>query len=146
MTDTSLWNVKRSSTLHFNESRQPARDLPGKNKPAVAGVDPARKSQGQQARRLLPSLPGSRLTVGREKNLTGGQGSAGDSPMSLAEERKPERRKETRLFLFLVVCLFPLLSVAIVGGYGFIVWFFQMLYGPPHHKGPWMNNLLGGEL
>jgi periplasmic nitrate reductase NapE len=59
------------------------------------------------------------------------EGSAGDSPMSWAEERKPERSKETRLFLFLVVCLFPLLSVAIVGGYGFIVWFFQMLYGPP---------------
>lgn len=51
--------------------------------------------------------------------------------MSLAEERKPQRSKETRLFLFLVICLFPLLSVAIVGGYGFIVWFFQMLYGPP---------------
>ncbi|MHC8327536.1 periplasmic nitrate reductase, NapE protein [Pseudomonas sp. LB1P83] len=51
--------------------------------------------------------------------------------MPLVEERKPGRRKETRLFLFLVVFLFPLLSVAIVGGYGFIVWFFQMLYGPP---------------
>jgi len=51
--------------------------------------------------------------------------------MSLAEERKSDRRKETRLFLFLVVFLFPLLSVGIVGGYGFLVWFFQMLYGPP---------------
>lgn len=51
--------------------------------------------------------------------------------MSLTEEQKPQRRKEMRLFLFLVVCLFPLLSVAIVGGYGFIIWFFQMLYGPP---------------
>ncbi|HEF4762031.1 periplasmic nitrate reductase, NapE protein [Pseudomonas baetica] len=51
--------------------------------------------------------------------------------MALAEEQKTQRRKETRLFLFLVVCLFPLLSVAIVGGYGFIVWFLQMIYGPP---------------
>ena len=51
--------------------------------------------------------------------------------MPLVEERTPERRKETRLFVFLVVCLFPLLSVFIVGGYGFSVWFFQMLYGPP---------------
>lgn len=51
--------------------------------------------------------------------------------MSLAEEQKPQRRKETRLFLFLVIFLFPMLSVAIVGSYGFIVWFFQMLYGPP---------------
>lgn len=51
--------------------------------------------------------------------------------MSLAEEQKPQRRKEARLFVFLVVCLFPLLSVAIVGGYGFLIWFSQMLYGPP---------------
>ena len=42
--------------------------------------------------------------------------------MSLTEEQKPQRRKEMRLFLFLV---------AIVGCYGFIIWFFQMLYGPP---------------
>ncbi|MNJ53960.1 Periplasmic nitrate reductase protein NapE [compost metagenome] len=51
--------------------------------------------------------------------------------MSFAEEQKPARRKEARLFIFLVAFLFPLLSVAIVGGYGFIIWFLQMLYGPP---------------
>ncbi|MDD1017128.1 periplasmic nitrate reductase, NapE protein [Pseudomonas rubra] len=51
--------------------------------------------------------------------------------MSLAEEQKIARRKETLLFVFLIVCLFPLLSVAIVGGYGFLVWFFQLVYGPP---------------
>ncbi|MNN17474.1 Periplasmic nitrate reductase protein NapE [compost metagenome] len=42
-----------------------------------------------------------------------------------------DKGKETRLFLFLVICLFPLLSVAIVGGYGFIVWMYQLLAGPP---------------
>lgn len=42
---------------------------------------------------------------------------------------KPE---ETRLFVFLLVFLFPILSVAIVAGYGFIVWFSQLLFfGPP---------------
>ncbi|RWU19046.1 periplasmic nitrate reductase, NapE protein [Pseudomonas alkylphenolica] len=51
--------------------------------------------------------------------------------MPTAEEQKPVRRKEALLFVFLVACLFPLLSVAIVGGYGFIIWFLQMLYGPP---------------
>lgn len=51
--------------------------------------------------------------------------------MTLVNEKKSQRRKETRLFVFLVVCLFPLLSVAIVGGYGFVVWFLQILYGPP---------------
>ncbi|MFI8744210.1 periplasmic nitrate reductase, NapE protein [Pseudomonas sp. NPDC077186] len=47
-----------------------------------------------------------------------------------AAEATP-KGKETRLFLFLVVCLFPLLSVALVGGYGFFIWFMQMLLGPP---------------
>ncbi|MCY1412559.1 Periplasmic nitrate reductase protein NapE [compost metagenome] len=42
-----------------------------------------------------------------------------------------DKGMETRLFLFLVICLFPLLSVAIVGGYGFIVWMYQLLAGPP---------------
>lgn len=51
--------------------------------------------------------------------------------MSSTAEKKPLKRKETGLFLFLVVCLFPLLSVMVVGGYGFIIWFFQLLYGPP---------------
>jgi nitrate reductase NapE len=29
------------------------------------------------------------------------------------------------------VVLAPVLAVAIVGGYGFIVWILQMIYGPP---------------
>ena len=38
---------------------------------------------------------------------------------------------EARLFLFLVICLFPLLSVALVGGFGFCVWMSPLLAGPP---------------
>ena len=38
---------------------------------------------------------------------------------------------EARLFLFLVICLFPLLSVALVGGFGFCVWMYPLLAGPP---------------
>ncbi|WP_313089134.1 nitrate reductase [Pseudomonas sp.] len=41
---------------------------------------------------------------------------------------KPE---ETRLFIFLLVFLFPLLSVVTVAGYGFIIWISQMIFGPP---------------
>jgi len=42
-----------------------------------------------------------------------------------------ERKHELRVFLFLTVVLAPLLAVAIVGGYGFLVWIFQMFAGPP---------------
>ena len=42
-----------------------------------------------------------------------------------------DKRRETILFLFLIIVLFPLLAVAVVGGYGFLVWIFQTLAGPP---------------
>ena len=41
------------------------------------------------------------------------------------------RRWELRMFLFLTVVLFPILSVAVVGGYGFAVWIWQIFNGPP---------------
>ncbi|WP_278420637.1 periplasmic nitrate reductase, NapE protein [Stutzerimonas kunmingensis] len=41
------------------------------------------------------------------------------------------KRDETRLFIFLIVFLFPILSVALVSGYGFIVWIVQIIFGPP---------------
>lgn len=41
------------------------------------------------------------------------------------------KRGELILFLFITVVLFPILSVMIVGGYGFAVWIFQMFTGPP---------------
>lgn len=42
-----------------------------------------------------------------------------------------QQAKERRLFVFIVVFLFPLLSVALVGGYGFVIWMYQLLMGPP---------------
>lgn len=42
-----------------------------------------------------------------------------------------DKRHETRLFLFLIILLFPLLSVALVGSYGFVVWMLQLIMGPP---------------
>jgi nitrate reductase NapE len=51
--------------------------------------------------------------------------------MTTHSDKNAQKSKETRLFLFLVVCFFPLLSIALVGGYGFLIWFMQMLVGPP---------------
>ncbi|MGY0559841.1 MULTISPECIES: periplasmic nitrate reductase, NapE protein [unclassified Luteimonas] len=44
---------------------------------------------------------------------------------------QPGKRRELLLFLFLTVVLFPLLSVMVVGGYGFAVWIWQIFNGPP---------------
>lgn len=55
--------------------------------------------------------------------------------MSTSTELDPKTRKrrEWLVFLFLAVCLAPILAVGIVASWGFIVWFSQMIYGPPTH-------------
>ena len=53
------------------------------------------------------------------------------------EEKKPDkpemephtRMQEIRAFLFLNVITAPILAVAIVGGYGFFVWMYQLVTG-----------------
>ena len=45
------------------------------------------------------------------------------------------KRKEWRLFLFIIILLFPLLSVMLVGGYGFSIWMYQLIMGPPGPPG-----------
>lgn len=41
------------------------------------------------------------------------------------------RRDERRAFWFLTVFAAPILAVLVVSGYGFLVWFSQLLLGPP---------------
>ncbi|WP_019645417.1 periplasmic nitrate reductase, NapE protein [Novispirillum itersonii] len=41
------------------------------------------------------------------------------------------KRIESLKFFVLAFVLLPVLSVAVVGAYGFSVWFLQMIYGPP---------------
>ena len=42
------------------------------------------------------------------------------------------RQEELRSFLFFTIVMAPALAVAIVGGYGFLVWMYQLVAGPPH--------------
>jgi nitrate reductase NapE len=41
------------------------------------------------------------------------------------------RREELFAFLLVAVLLFPVLAVAVVGGYGFAVWMIHLVAGPP---------------
>ena len=41
------------------------------------------------------------------------------------------KAQELRSFLFLSVVMAPVIAVAIVSGFGFIVWMYQMFAGPP---------------
>lgn len=46
-------------------------------------------------------------------------------------QRPPASRRELAVFLFLAAVLMPILAVAFVGGYGFAVWMYQLIAGPP---------------
>lgn len=47
------------------------------------------------------------------------------------KESRSDKKHELRVFLFLTVVLFPALSIALMGGYGFVIWMTQIIYGPP---------------
>ena len=48
------------------------------------------------------------------------------------EGAKPHTKaQELRAFLLLSVVMAPVLAVAIVSGYGFLVWMVQLVTGPP---------------
>ncbi len=57
------------------------------------------------------------------------------APGKLADNRqaadKETRRREWIVFLILTGVIAPGLAVAIVGGYGFAVWMYQLIAGPP---------------
>jgi nitrate reductase NapE len=52
--------------------------------------------------------------------------------MAEPQNKGQERRKthEAVAFLLLAVVLFPLLSVVLVGGFGFVIWMQHLLSGP----------------
>ena len=49
----------------------------------------------------------------------------------MSDNDKLQKRRELHAFLFLTIVLAPVLSVVIVGGFGFLVWMYQLMAGPP---------------
>jgi periplasmic nitrate reductase NapE len=59
---------------------------------------------------------------------------ATEHPQALPEqEPRPRagRRAEFIVFLILAVVIWPFIAVGVVGGYGFLVWMWQIIFGPP---------------
>lgn len=54
------------------------------------------------------------------------------------EQAEPGRSRSAELFAFLVlaVLIWPVVAVGVVGGYGFMVWMSQIVFGPPGPPGP----------
>lgn len=52
--------------------------------------------------------------------------------MAVTRAQAPaSRRSELLVFLLVVAVIFPLLAIGVVGGYGFLVWMYQLVAGPP---------------
>ena len=53
--------------------------------------------------------------------------------MSASEDKPVQhtRNEELRSFLFLTVVMAPALAGIIIAGYGFLVWAYQVIAGPP---------------
>lgn len=57
-----------------------------------------------------------------------------EQPQAIPEREPPRRenrRGELLVFSILAVVIWPFIAVAVVGGYGFLVWMWQIVVGPP---------------
>jgi len=57
-----------------------------------------------------------------------------DSRRLMSDNKKHEsdnKKHELTVFLFVAVVLAPILVTVIVGGYGFVIWIYQLIGGPP---------------
>jgi nitrate reductase NapE len=52
-------------------------------------------------------------------------------PSEAPTGRRPSRRAEFLTFLALAFGVWPFVAVGVVGGFGFLVWMLQMVFGPP---------------
>ena len=56
-------------------------------------------------------------------------------PAVTSEPLKATRRRELLAFLVLAFGIWPIVAVGVVGGYGFLVWMWQIVFGPPGPPG-----------
>ena len=52
-----------------------------------------------------------------------------------APDARSSRRAELAAFIVLAVLIWPIIAVGFVGAYGFAVWAWQIIFGPPGPPG-----------
>jgi periplasmic nitrate reductase NapE len=52
-----------------------------------------------------------------------------------APEPRAGRRSELAVFVTLAILIWPVIAVGVVGAYGFLVWMWQIVFGPPGPPG-----------
>ena len=56
-----------------------------------------------------------------------------ESSVERADEIGPRRRRRSELLTFFILAfgIWPIVAVGVVGGFGFLVWMWQIVFGPP---------------
>ncbi len=49
----------------------------------------------------------------------------------MPDDVQQQKKNELQAFLFLTAVIAPAITVAIVGGYGLLIWLYQFFAGPP---------------
>ena len=52
-------------------------------------------------------------------------------PADLSSHSPVRRRRELLVFFILAVAIWPVIAVGVVSGWGFLVWIYYILTGPP---------------
>jgi len=82
-------------------------------------------------RRLMGTgLPSVQITSAQATDVFSSP-AAGSTLQPPSELHRSTRTEELRSFLFFTVVMAPLLAVVGVGGFGFLVWMYQLIAGPP---------------
>jgi len=76
----------------------------------------------------------SQGTTGQGASDTGGNRGA-PAPEPPSTRWLQGKRGEQLVFAVLAVLIWPVIAVGVVGGYGFLVWMYQLLTGPPGPPG-----------
>lgn len=58
-----------------------------------------------------------------------------DGPDVAAQPTRQQKRAELIVFIVLAAVIWPFITVGVVGGYGFAVWMWQIIFGPPGPTG-----------
>lgn len=66
------------------------------------------------------SHPGAVMTEASTKSSSSQNGS-----------QLPSRRAELLVFSVIAALIWPVVAVGVVGGYGFVIWMYQIVFGPP---------------
>ena len=66
-----------------------------------------------------------------DSEVTAGRPVGEHLPRAAVMADRQRRKEEFRTWFFLTFVMAPVLAVMIVAGYGFLVWIFQMIAGPP---------------